>query len=114
MQVRSSCDMPTADRAGSRPCRAVSWVDVLQAKTDDVRTTDQGALMHVLATTVEALVVVCGHGPASEKAALDHIIAVDPPSAKVQLKEVLTTMPCNVYVPAASNAGLHTAANRCE
>jgi len=45
--------------------------------------------MHVLATTVEVLVVVCGHGPACEKAALDHIIAVDPPSAKVQLKEVL-------------------------
>ena len=46
--------------------------------------------MHVLATTVEVLVVVCGHGPACEKAALDHIITVDPPSAKVQLKEVLT------------------------
>lgn len=62
----------------------------LQVKTDEIRTADQGALMHVLATTVEALVVVCGHGPACEKAALDHIIAVDPPSAKVQLEEVLT------------------------
>ncbi len=47
--------------------------------------------MHVLATTVEALVVVCGRGPASEAAALEHITAVDPPSAKVQLKEVCSS-----------------------
>ena len=60
----------------------------LQVHTDNIQTTDQGALMHVLATTVEALVVVCGRGPASEAAALEHITAVDPPSAKVQLKEV--------------------------
>ena len=80
-------------------CRALSQNDAVQAKTDDVRTTDQGALMHVLATTVEALVVVCGHGPASEKATLDHITAVDPPSAKVQLKEVLFRMDRNVDMP---------------
>ena len=54
----------------------------------EVRTTDQGALMHVLATTVEALVVVCGKGPASSQATLAHIAAVDPPSAQVQLQEV--------------------------
>lgn len=66
----------------------------MQVKTDETRTTDQGALMHVLATTVEALVVVCGHGPASQEAALAHITAVDPPSAKVQLKEVLATTHC--------------------
>lgn len=60
----------------------------MQVQTEEIRTAEQGALMHVLATTVEALIVVCGHGPASEKAALDHIIAVDPPSEKVQLWEV--------------------------
>lgn len=53
-----------------------------------MRTAEQGALMHVLATTVEALIVVCGPGPATKEATLSHIAAVDPPSAKVQLKEV--------------------------
>ena len=76
--------------------------DVMQVKTEDIRTTDQGALMHVLATTAEVLVVVCGHGPASEKAALEHITAVDPPSAKVELKEVLTTASWTAR-PSASN-----------
>ena len=66
----------------------------MQVKTEEIRAMDQGALMHVLATTVEALVVVCGHGEASEKAALAHITAVDPPSIKVQLKEVLITGRC--------------------
>ena len=81
----------------------------MQANVDDVRTTDQGALMHVLATTVEALVVVCGHGPTSEKAALDHIIGVDPPSAKVQLKEVKNTSSLNCWVYAHALSVMHTA-----
>ena len=49
--------------------------------------------MHVMASTVEALIVVCGRGPDSEAAALEHIVAVDPPSAKVQLEEVQTVLP---------------------
>ena len=81
------CGRPYQDEAVHGALRLCG---VLQVKTEDIRTTDQGALMHVLATTAEVLVVVCGHGPASEKAALQHITAVDPPSAKVQLKEVLT------------------------
>ena len=64
----------------------------LQVQADEVRTAEQGALMHVMASTVEALVVLCGRGPASEAAALEHITAVDPPSAKVQLKEVQTDL----------------------
>lgn len=59
-----------------------------QVQTEEVRSTDAGALMHVAATTAEALIVVCGPGAASQRAALSHIIAVDPPSAHVQLKEV--------------------------
>ena len=74
------------------PCR-------LQVQADEVRTAEQGALMHVMASTVEALVVVCGRGPDSEAAALEHIIAVDPPSAKVQLKEVQTNLLCSHSSP---------------
>ena len=65
----------------------------LQVQADEVRTAEQGALMHVMASTVEALIVLCGRGPDSEAAALEHITAVDPPSAKVQLKEVQTDLP---------------------
>ena len=51
--------------------------------------------MYVMASTVEALIVVCGRGPNSEAASLEHITAVDPPSAKVQLKEVQTNLLCS-------------------
>ncbi len=63
----------------------------LKVESEDLRTTDGAALMRVTATTAEALFVVYGHGPASERATLSHIVAVDPPSANVQLKEVLST-----------------------
>lgn len=63
-----------------------------------MRSTDAGALMHVAATTVEALIVVLGHGPSSQQAALSHIVAVDPPSANVQLKEVCNLLCLIVWV----------------
>ncbi len=58
-----------------------------------MRSADAGALMHVAATTAEALIVVCGTGAASQRSALSHIVAVDPPSAHVQLKEVQLLQP---------------------
>ena len=59
-----------------------------QADVSEGQPPHQGALMHVLAATAEALFVVLGKGRASSAATLAHIAAVDPPSAAVRLTEV--------------------------
>ena len=65
----------------------------LQALVHQGLGTQEGALMHARAESVDAVIVLCGSGPRSTESALEHIAAVDDASQGVPMHQVQTHKP---------------------